>query len=107
MLLCVESSFFQILEGEAEVLGPLYRTIAADPRHRALVKLIEEPIEKRSFANWSMGYADLSRADLAAVPGLNDFFQQRTTLGELEPGRARSLLDAFREGKWRGRLGAT
>ena len=104
MLLYVEPTFFQILEGEAAAVRDLYATIAGDPRHTAILKLIEEPIERRSFADWTMGYADVSRSELATIPGLNDFFLGASSLFELEPGRAQMLLAAFREGRWRRRL---
>jgi hypothetical protein len=104
MLLYVDGAYFQILEGPRGTVEGLFATIAADPRHRAVVKLIVEPIEVRSFASWSMGYADISRADLSAIPGLSDFFLGGSSLLELEGVRARKLLAAFKEGLWRGRL---
>jgi len=105
MLLAVEGSFFQVLEGKAEVLAALYSTICADRRHRSVLKLIEEPVQKRSFADWSMGYSEASRSELAGIPGLNDFFLGDSSFGALEPGRARALLAAFQDGKWRRKLG--
>lgn len=105
MLLFTGGSFFQILEGRAEVLAELYAKIAADPRHTSVVKLIAEPLERRSFADWSMGYSEIGRSELATIPGLNDFFLEHSSFAALEPGRARALLAAFRDGKWRRRLG--
>lgn len=101
MLVHLDGSFFQVLEGAPDVLAELFATIAADPRHRSVVKLIEEPLEKRSFADWSMGYSEVTRSELASIPGLNDFFFERSSFDGLEPGRAKALLAAFREGKWR------
>jgi hypothetical protein len=40
------------------------------------VKLIQEPIEQRSFAEWTMGLGQPDRDELGAIPGLNDFFRQ-------------------------------
>jgi hypothetical protein len=104
MLLYVAPSFFQILEGERAVVESLYDTIARDQRHGDVLKLIEEPIEKRSFADWTMGHADVSRSELSAIPGLNDFFTSGSTFNGMGPGRAKILLEAFREGRWRQHL---
>ena len=104
MLLYIDESFFQVLEGDEETLHALYKKIEVDQRHTKVVKLIEEPIDKRTFSDWSMGYAKATRVELSTIPGLNKFFASGSSFKELEPGRAKVLLDAFREGKWRRRL---
>jgi hypothetical protein len=104
MLLYVDESFFQILEGDSDELHTLYERIEQDNRHAKLIKLIEMPIEKRTFESWSMGYAKVTREELAKIPGLNDFFGKGSSFSALEAGKAKVLLDAFREGKWRRRL---
>ena len=101
MLLYHQDSFFQVLEGRSAAVESLYERICADERHTKIVKLIREPIEKRSFAEWTMGLGQPDRDELGAIPGLNDFFRQGSCLWELEPGRARTLLNAFRDGRWR------
>ena len=105
MLLYIDRTFFQILEGPPETLHALYGRIEKDDRHTKLIKLLEIPIEQRTFSDWSMGYAKVTRQELAAIPGLNDFFGRGSVFTELEEGKARVLLDTFREGKWRRRLG--
>ena len=46
MLLYVDESFFQILEGDPKTLHDLYFRIEQDTRHTHVIKLIEIPIEK-------------------------------------------------------------
>jgi hypothetical protein len=104
MLLFDQGSFFQVLEGEEPVVASLYEKISLDERHSNLVKIIVEPIEERSFWNWSMGVAHLTRRELAAIPGMNDFFADGHSLAQLDFGRAKSLLAAFRDGRYRGAL---
>ncbi len=104
MLLYAEGSFFQVIEGPAGVIDALYERIARDARHRSVVKIVQEPIEARSFGDWSMGLSVLSRRELQQIPGLNDFFQGGHCLVELDRGRAYDLLAAFREGRWRSRI---
>ena len=104
VLLYIDDSFFQVLEGPGAVVTSLYDRIGRDDRHRKVLKLIQEPIAARSFADWSMGYAALSRSDLETIPGMNDFFRVKTTFLDLGEGRVRSLLAAFAEGRWRARV---
>ena len=86
MLLYIDESFFQILEGDPKTLHDLYSRIEQDTRHTHVIKLIEIPIEKRTFSEWSMGFAKVTRADLATIPGLNDFFGRGSVFSDLEPG---------------------
>lgn len=104
MLLYADGNFFQVLEGEAPVIEALYARIQRDPRHAHMTRIIHEPIPERAFADWTMGFCDVSKAELADIVGVNDFFREgRAALGP-DAGRARKLLDAFRDGRWRRRL---
>ncbi|MEO0908759.1 MAG: BLUF domain-containing protein [Pseudomonadota bacterium] len=46
--------FLQALEGEEAKLRELYNRITNDPRHKNLNTLVDTPISKRSFSDWSM-----------------------------------------------------
>jgi hypothetical protein len=104
MLLHSEGSFFQVLEGEEETLDSLFTAIEADSRHKLVTKIIDEPIAQRDFADWTMGFAEASAAELMSVEGLSDFFQDGNSLASLQPGRAKKLLSAFADGRWRRRF---
>jgi hypothetical protein len=104
VLLYVDESFFQVLEGERTLIEALYAKIERDQRHCEMTKLIEKPIASRTFAGWSMGYAALTREELAALPGMNDFFKDGSSFDALPQGLARKLLEAFKDGQWRRRL---
>lgn len=54
-LLFQEGRFIQVLEGTDAAVGSLYATIAVDPRHHTLIKLLDRAIDKRAFAVWSAG----------------------------------------------------
>ncbi|MBK1715877.1 BLUF domain-containing protein [Rubrivivax gelatinosus] len=103
MLLHVDGSFFQVIEGPAAAVSALFDRIAADPRHRQVTRIIEEPIHRRSFDAWSMGYPS-GDEDLSELPGFNDFFGRSACLTRLDAGRARKLLAAFAAGRWRQSL---
>lgn len=101
MLLYSEGSFFQVLEGDRPVVEALLEKLAEDSRHERITKLILEPIENRSFEQWTMGYSRIGKKELAEIPGLNDFFAHGLSYMELGEGRAKKLLNAFKEGSWR------
>jgi len=104
ILLYQNGSFFQVLEGERTAVETLFDKIAADERHERATKIILEPIAARAVAAWTMGFPKISAKELAATPGLNDFFHRGKSYLELGQGRAKALLGAFKEGRWRASL---
>lgn len=101
MLLHVEGSFFQVLEGPAEPVGELFAHIARDPRHRQVIEIIREPLARRAFGEWSMGYVSARPPEVLASLGGNDFFGAGSCLEGLDAGRAKKLLTVFARGRWR------
>ena len=75
MLLFREGRFLQILEGPDEALRERYAVIADDPRHTQVHTLIEEAIDHRFFAQWSMRYEVITDADAATAPGYRTSFE--------------------------------
>ena len=102
ILLHSEGSFFQVLEGGAEVIDSLYAKIERDKRHKNTVLIVREPIASRSFADWSMGFASVTSKDVAGIIGANDFFQTKSCFHQLNTSRAKKLLAGFADGRWRG-----
>ena len=101
MLLYVEGSFFQVLEGESEAVDALYSKIERDPRHTRITLIIRESIAQRDFGDWTMGFAVVDRLDAGQLIGENDFFRKSSCIDTLDAGRAKKLLTAFRNGRWR------
>lgn len=106
MLLHVDGSFLQVLEGTPESVEAVFQAICADPRHSQIVTIIREPIPRRAFSDWSMGHPQVTPEELAEIDGANDFFTGGACLTRLNQGRAKKLLGAFKEGRWRSRLAA-
>jgi Sensors of blue-light using FAD len=104
MLLYRDGTFFQVLEGDRPVVDALFDKIALDKRHCRTAKIISEAIPERDFAAWTMGYPKISPKEQASVPGLNDFFTRGKSFLDLGEGRTRTLLAAFKSGKWRSSL---
>ena len=61
-LQCHGGYFFQVLEGPENALDQLLDTLSRDARHTDLCVLYREPLDRRNFANWSMGYSPSLRA---------------------------------------------
>jgi hypothetical protein len=56
LLLYGDGSFMQYIEGPQERLMPVYNLILADPLHRDINELLNEPVGLREFGDWSMAY---------------------------------------------------
>jgi hypothetical protein len=69
-----------------------------------VTKIIDEPIAQRTFGDWTMGFSEIDPSELGMIEGLSDFFQQGKSLTSLEAGRAKKLLSAFAQGRWRLRV---
>jgi hypothetical protein len=104
MLLYTDGNFFQVLEGEPTVVDALYKKLHLDKRHRQLTLIVREPIARRYFGDWSMSFSSVTAEELTKIDGLNDFFHDGSCFIGLDSGRAKKLLAAFAEGRWRTKL---
>lgn len=100
-LLYRDASFFQVLEGDKPVVETLFERISADHRHSRVMKIIEEPILKRDFGDWSMGFSLLGETGHDDLPGTNHLLTEDDSFWNLGEGRTRKLLAAFKNGMWR------
>jgi hypothetical protein len=101
MLLYIEGSFFQVIEGDIAVVDDVYNRITHDPRHSQITLIIREPIAARDFSEWTMGFCTVDPLEAGHVVGDNDFFKSASCVTQLDSGRAKKLLAAFRTGRWR------
>ena len=69
ILLHKADRFAQVLEGEETAVRRLYDTISRDDRHHRVAILEQGPVARRDFPDWSMGFQDLSDADLLGLYG--------------------------------------
>lgn len=104
MLLHCAGTFFQILEGRPDTVESLFQKIIGDPRHGGVTTIVREAIHKRSFPEWTMGFAEVSASELATLAGTNDFFGAQACLTALDSNRSKKLLTAFTQGRWRRNL---
>lgn len=107
-LFYIDARFIQVLEGSTASLGPLFQKIKADPRHCQVVTLLDRPIERRAFPDWSMQLVagdDLTEGDLGGLRMALDRLEHvdvwalatSRSLGDLAAGPANELIStAFR-----------
>jgi hypothetical protein len=97
MLLYKDGNFMQVLEGEESVVRSVHNIIAADPRHRGLITLLQGFTPERQFPNWSMGFKDLG-ADLHNPEGYSEFLNIPLVGNEFksDPTKAQKLLLTFK-----------
>lgn len=100
MLLFDGGAFMQVIEGTPADIAHLFSRIQLDPRHKNIVHIVEKPIAKRQFPDWSMGFREITDDMLESVDGLNDFFVTKSCLANIDASRAVRILDAFSKGKW-------
>lgn len=100
MLLFDGRSFMQVIEGNSRDIQHLFARIQLDPRHANIVHILEKPIVKRQFPDWSMGFRNITDDMLSEIDGLNDFFIAKTCLDNIDESRAIRVLEAFSKGKW-------
>lgn len=63
MLLLVDGTFFQVLEGEKDMVEKTYSRVAKDSRHSALIRVLERNRDERSFPDWTMGFEKVFHGD--------------------------------------------
>lgn len=105
ILLHVKDTFFQVLEGNSDVVEALYAKILIDPRHTRITRIIFEPIARRYFGDSLMTLATLSPTELAAMIEEDNPEKREQLLTGLDEGRAKRLLRAFTDGRWRTHVG--
>jgi Sensors of blue-light using FAD len=98
MLLYKDGNFMQALEGEEAPVLSLYARLQADRRHRGVLTLDSGHAGTRQFAQWSMGFHDLSAGQGAMPDGYSRFLDEPLTSPAFarDPGRCWDLLEAFR-----------
>ena len=72
VLLYVNGSIIQVLEGRKEAIESLYQRIVQDGRHTGVTRIINCAIKQRLFANWTMGYQTITTRQLDNIETVLD-----------------------------------
>lgn len=94
LLVYVDGTFLQVLEGEQEIVSTLLEKISKDRRHKDVNVVYKIGIERRTFDAWQMAYVSASTKELATWAGLSSTTSLESTLKTLEsePNRFPSVL---------------
>ncbi len=82
--------FMQAIEGPDEAVERVYQRICADTRHYAVVMLAREPIERRRFDDWAMGYRAGGDPSGTALPEV-----VRSLTATIEDANLRAYFTSF------------
>jgi hypothetical protein len=74
MLLYMNGSVIQVLEGDEKAIERLFERIKQDSRHRDVTQVFSRPILNRLFANWSMGYETVTAQELENIKHIVDLY---------------------------------
>ena len=95
MLLYLDPFFLQVIEGEEQVLDEKFSVIAKHPLHHKVSLIYKQPIEKRSFSKWSMGFNKIGIEDLEGVQSLHEVYSDEAFLKH--PKDVLELLEMFKD----------
>jgi uncharacterized membrane protein (DUF373 family) len=99
VLLYHNECFIQVLEGKEDIINKTLAIIKKDRRHKNVVEVERETITERQFADWSMGFEEISDAQLKSlnIEGLNDYFlPQNNDNPSFKKNLINSLMTHFR-----------
>ncbi len=101
LLLYKDGNFLQIIEADEVPARALLQRILADPRHTGMTFLLDEPITRRSFPDWSIGFRHLSDLEVQGLPGYSSLMNNTAAPRGLDDARAncRALIEFFRSGR--------
>ena len=90
-------NILQIIEGEYDTIIELFERIKFDPRHTDIVKLVDFPISKRSYSNWSMAFQQFSDNDWVKVIGYLNIEDEQIGLPQHSEkyGYLKVFIDSF------------
>ena len=92
LLLHADGTFMQTIEGVSESVHELMARIEGDPRHTGMMTIVDEPIDRRSYGDWSMAFREISREQAARLPG---FLSKPETISDQDRDVARNLMQSF------------
>jgi len=93
-LVYVDGVFFQILEGDKDVVTKLMANIARDSRHHSVTVFYESVVDEPAFESWRMAYLSPTAEQMSAWAGLPGTATLENLLDDVNrgPHRAPTIL---------------
>ena len=79
VLVYVDGVFFQIIEGDKDIVRKLMANIASDSRHQSVKVFYEAEVDVQAFESWSMAYLSATAEEMSIWLG----FPATATVEEL------------------------
>ena len=99
MLFYLGTAFLQVLEGEGHSVDSVFARILVDKRHTQVMTISREPIDERSFPNWTMDFATIDPVEAGEIIGDPGSFTDGAQV-RLDSRSTNRLIAAFRRPKW-------
>ncbi len=99
MLLYRDGGFIQAIEGPEDAVLNLYEKIQSDRRHTNIILLHQQPISKREFPTWEMGFRNIDSLSPLEQEGFSPFLTTPFTPEYFKdnPSPAYIMLRKFRD----------
>ena len=99
LLLFKDGNFMQLLEGTEAAVRSAFEKIKIDVRHRSVRVLMAEETDHRAFADWSMGFQNLTNKPLVEVAGYSDYLDVPLTSEKflVDPPKSLRFLQVFKK----------
>lgn len=97
LLLYMNGSIIQVLEGEKLAVESLYKRIEQDQRHTHVVCVLSRPISHRLFSRWSMAYETLTTSQLEDIETIVASFRGQPSVSPADDAVILKTLKAFYE----------
>jgi hypothetical protein len=93
-LVYVDGVFFQILEGDEDVVRNLMTSIASDSRHHSVKVVYEAEVDARAFESWRMAYLSPTAEEMSTWAGLTGTATVENLLADVnrDPQRVPRIL---------------
>ena len=93
-LVYVDGVFFQILEGDEDVVRNLMTSIASDSRHHSVKVVYEAEVDARAFESWRMAYLSPTAEEMSTWAGLTGTATVENLLADVnrDPQRVPRML---------------
>lgn len=97
MLLYLNGSVIQVLEGKQDVVDLLYSRIKQDSRHRDVTQVFSRPILRRLFSQWSMGYETVTLQELDNIKDIVRIYDDDRLAAEAGQNIVLKMIKLFYE----------
>jgi len=97
ILIYMNGSIIQLLEGEEETVNQAYNRISGDSRHTGIIKIKDGTTEDRMFPDWSMGFRSISVEEYENLVGYKNTraYNFRKSFENISDHPAMLILNSF------------